>query len=344
MKILYGIQGTGNGHISRARALKPALTAGGAEVDCLFSGRAADKFFDMDVFGDYQIKQGITFITSNLKIKYWQTIRNAGLKQFFKDVKAIDLSRYDLVITDFEPITAWAAKKQNKDIVGIGHQYSYVNSLPPKIGSLPTKLATRFYAPTKESLGLNWHHYDQPILPPIVGIEEEMALENQDFTLVYLPFNNGQEAVKTLQKIKDKNFRMHSADVKPGDYGNVTVFPFDRKLFMENLHHCNSVLCNAGFELVSESLQLGKKIMVLPLKGQDEQRANAATLADLSLASVQKTLVPEAIKKWQEEAVATRVEYPDVSSAIAQWILDGRQQSPLSLAENLWAQVQVTQQ
>ncbi|MGL5401221.1 MAG: glycosyltransferase family protein, partial [Plesiomonas shigelloides] len=51
MKLLYGIQGTGNGHLSRARELVPALRAQGIRVDVLCSGRAADAYFDMQVFG-----------------------------------------------------------------------------------------------------------------------------------------------------------------------------------------------------------------------------------------------------------------------------------------------------
>lgn len=47
MKILFGVQGTGNGHISRARALNKYLKADGISVDYIFSGRERDKYFDM---------------------------------------------------------------------------------------------------------------------------------------------------------------------------------------------------------------------------------------------------------------------------------------------------------
>ena len=39
MKILYGVQGTGNGHITRGRAMQKALSDAGIEVDWVFSGR-----------------------------------------------------------------------------------------------------------------------------------------------------------------------------------------------------------------------------------------------------------------------------------------------------------------
>ncbi|NMS31154.1 glycosyltransferase family protein, partial [Vibrio parahaemolyticus] len=51
MKILYGVQGTGNGHIARARAMSHAFKEHDVEVDFLFSWRAPEKYFSMEAFG-----------------------------------------------------------------------------------------------------------------------------------------------------------------------------------------------------------------------------------------------------------------------------------------------------
>lgn len=53
MKILYAIQGTGNGHISRARDIIPILVRRG-ELDLLISGNEADLTPDVPV--RYQFK------------------------------------------------------------------------------------------------------------------------------------------------------------------------------------------------------------------------------------------------------------------------------------------------
>ena len=60
MKIFYGVQGTGNGHIARARVMAKELNSAGIDVQFLFTGRAADKYFDMAVFGDYELRTGLT--------------------------------------------------------------------------------------------------------------------------------------------------------------------------------------------------------------------------------------------------------------------------------------------
>ena len=119
MKIFYGVQGTGNGHLARSRVMAKELKAAGIETQFLFTGRAADKYFDMEVFGDYQIRTGLTFNTSKGKLNYCKTAIEAKVSTFLNDVKMLDLSDYDLIITDFEPVSAWAARRQKKSVLGL---------------------------------------------------------------------------------------------------------------------------------------------------------------------------------------------------------------------------------
>ena len=58
MKILYAIQGTGNGHISRARDIIPLLQKKG-DLDILISGIQADVELPYEV--KYKLK-GLSFI------------------------------------------------------------------------------------------------------------------------------------------------------------------------------------------------------------------------------------------------------------------------------------------
>ena len=87
MKILYGVQGTGQGHISRARALALALRDWPVEVTWLFSGRARENLFDMDIFGDYAHRRGLTFKTRAGRMQYWATVRGNSLPRFLRDAR-----------------------------------------------------------------------------------------------------------------------------------------------------------------------------------------------------------------------------------------------------------------
>lgn len=69
MRILYGVQRTGNGHISRARAMARELARREVHVQFVFSGRAPENYFDMRVFGDYRFFRGLSFTTRNGSIK-----------------------------------------------------------------------------------------------------------------------------------------------------------------------------------------------------------------------------------------------------------------------------------
>ncbi|MFM8341169.1 MAG: glycosyltransferase, partial [Methylomonas sp.] len=111
-----------------------ALYAAGFDVTFQFTGRPADKYFDMEIFGDYQVKAGLTFNTNKGQVSYLKTALEEQPISFMRDIKALDLSGYDLVISDFEPVTAWAAKLQGIKTIGIGHQYAF-NYEIPKAGS-----------------------------------------------------------------------------------------------------------------------------------------------------------------------------------------------------------------
>lgn len=104
MKIFYGIQGTGNGHITRGRIMARELQAADLEVTYLFTGRPQDKFFAMDVFNGNQWREGLTFATHKGKINHLKTVLQSKPLNFLKDIRQLDLSAYDLVICDFEPV------------------------------------------------------------------------------------------------------------------------------------------------------------------------------------------------------------------------------------------------
>ena len=138
MRILYGVQSTGNGHITRARAMARALADQGLSVDYLFSGREADQFFDMEGFGAYRLCQGFTLAIENGRLDTLGTLRRLAPRRFLREVRALDLEPYDLVITDFEPVTAWAARLRHKPSVGIGHQYAFLYPVPRPAGGAAT--------------------------------------------------------------------------------------------------------------------------------------------------------------------------------------------------------------
>ncbi|MEO0444370.1 MAG: glycosyltransferase family protein, partial [Pseudomonadota bacterium] len=205
MKILYGVQATGNGHITRARAMHKALQAHNFQVDYLFSGREKEKLFDMDDFGDFACHSGLTFVTDAGSVKPFATYQENSFKQLLSDIKTLDLSAYDLVLTDFEPISAWAAKKQNKPSIAIGHQYAFDHKIPKRGNNPVTALFMQYFAPASMRLGLHWHHFGQNILPPIADTHEQAIDVIDNKIIVYLGFESNNEVINYYQEEFQQN-------------------------------------------------------------------------------------------------------------------------------------------
>lgn len=346
MKILYGVQATGNGHITRARAMAPRLKAAGIETTWLFSGRPREKLFDMEVFGDYQWRGGLTFATRNGHVQYLKTAWENSLAGFASDVRNLDLAAYDLVICDFEPVTAWAAKLRGVKTIGIGHQYAFSYDIPKASADFMGKAVLEHFAPVSLGLGVHWHHFQQPIMPPII---EQLATDipvKADKVLVYLPFEALDAVVALLKPFQNFQFHLYSPE-SPQDgreaADNIRVKPLSREGFQQDFADAAAVISNAGFELASEALQAGKKILAKPLHGQMEQASNALALEVLRLGQVMQELDSATVADWLERGRPVQVEYPDSAKIIVDWLLEGDWRIGQAWIDGIWAQTRQIQ-
>lgn len=339
MRIFYGVQATGNGHITRARVLLPALQAAGAEVDMLFSGRAEERLFNMEPFGNYQVRRGFTFVTEEGRVRRWKTLRHNSMLQFYRDLKDLDLASYDLVLSDFEPLTAWAAKRQRVPSVGVAHQYAFYHSIPGTGRTPWLKQSLRLFAPVDVPVGLHWHPFNAPILPPMIEPLGAVPEQGDGRILVYLPFEALEEVCYWLSPFMDRRFRIYCDIDQPRQVGGLELQPFSRSGFQQDLQACSGVVANAGFGLCSEALQAGKKLLVKPLQHQVEQSSNAVVLARMGAARVMTAFDPDVIEDWLHQPAGRPLPWPDVAGALANWLTTGRQVRLSELAAELWQQV-----
>lgn len=343
MKVFYGVQGTGNGHITRARVMSKALAEAGVEVKFQFTGRPAQHYFDMEVFNDYDVRTGLTFNTHRGQVNYLKTVWESRPITFIRDVKSLDLSDYDLVITDFEPVTAWAAKRQKKKVLGIGHQYAFQHQIP-RDGSDPlASTVMKYFAPADLGIGLHWHHFDQPILPPIIATPSLPQRFLKHKVLVYLPFEDTTEVFELLSPYTTHEFYVYTPNPKPSEHAHILCKPLSRDGFQQDLYDCSGIISNAGFELASEALHLGKKILVKPLGQQMEQISNARALQNLGYGHVMQALNGQAIETWLEDNRAIQISYPHVASILTQWLLDGMPALDKSFFSHVWRDVAVNE-
>jgi len=338
MKILYGVQGTGNGHITRARIMAKTLARQGARVDWVFSGRPPENYFDMELFGDYRCFSGLTLVTRKGRVLPFKTLTQNHFARLHWDIRQLDLSGYDLIINDFEPVSAWAARRAGKPVLGISHQCAFLHAIPRRGDNVLTRAFMRYFAPVDRAIGLHWYHFDQPILPPLVEASDFPNESRPGHYLVYLPFGEAADILPQLSHFPEHHFYLYQAVPKPEDRGHIHIRPFSRQGFQADLHRCEGVICSAGFELPSEAIQLGKKLLVQPVRGQMEQESNALALSELGYGAVTPYLTVDAIGQWLTSPKPRPLEYPPVAEALARWLVqDGADAETFdSMCAQLW--------
>ena len=75
------------------------------------------------------------------------------------------------------------------------------------------------------------------------------------------------------------------------------------------------VLCGAGFETPAEVLHLRKKLLVVPMKSQYEQKCNAVALKKLGVPVLKKIKKGnlKKIEKWLDSNKRVNITFPEVA-------------------------------
>jgi uncharacterized protein (TIGR00661 family) len=284
MKIFYAVQATGNGHISRAMELLPYFQRYG-QVDIFLSG--ANNSLELDAAVKYRSKGLSLFYTNSGGLNYWEIAKQISPLRVYNEVRHLPVENYDLVINDFESITSLACMLKKIPSVNFGHQACFISPKVPR----PEKQERmgewilRNYARATQYVGLHFKQYDDFILPPVIK-REILQAEPQDrgHITVYLSSYSDATVRRHLQPLSDFRFQVFSKEVKqPTLDGNILFLPVNRGSFNKSLITCKAILTGAGFETPAEALYLGKKLMVIPIRGQYEQSCNAAALVKMGV-------------------------------------------------------------
>ncbi|TVZ25866.1 uncharacterized protein (TIGR00661 family) [Gillisia sp. Hel_I_86] len=319
MRILYAIQGTGNGHLCRALDIVPILQKKG-EVDILISGTQAD------IVLPYKIKyrfKGLSFVFGKKGgVDLWQTWRKNDSRRFLLDIKKLPLEEYDLVINDFEPVSAWSAVIKRATCFSLSHQAAVLaKNAPMPLKKDPFgRFILKKYAPAKKAYGFHFSEFNHNIFTPVIRKQvRQLKVTTGEHYTVYLPSYSDKKLVKILgrfPKIKWEVFSKHNK--KDVIVKNIHIQPIHNERFLNSLASCKGVVCGAGFETPAEVLFLRKKLLVVPMKNQYEQHCNAAALKGLGvcvLENLKKKRSPE-IGQWLKTDKIIEMEYPDKTEDI----------------------------
>lgn len=289
MKILYGIQGTGHGHISRAREIIPELVKY-AEVDVLLSGYNCK--MELEGIGVMR-KRGISLnYNSEGSVSILKTAAGLQPITFIRDIRQLETADYNFVISDYEPVSAWAARKNGTFSVAMSHQASFLSkqSPRPRNRSMFGEAVLRHFAPCSRQLGFHFQRYDSFILPPVIRRDvRELSPENDNHVTVYLPAYDHSFLLKMFLQVPETDWHLFSPDCDaPFSVENVFVYPVGNRSFLESMKSSRGVLTGAGFETCAEAMFLGKKLLSIPISGQYEQYCNEAALKKMGVHTARK--------------------------------------------------------
>lgn len=323
MKILYTIQGTGNGHVARALELYPVLSRY-AQVDVLISGIQTE--LDLPFPIKYRLS-GLSFIFGKHGgIDKWATARRMRPIRLLRDIFTLPLSQYDFVINDFEPISAWACRLQGKKIIGVSHQMAVLHPDAPKPLSDDAfgRWILKHYAPCHWELGLHFIPLGNNVTTPVIRRQiRERNIQNAGHYTVYLPAYDDASIIEELSQFPGIRWEVFSKkSILTYTSSNVHIRPINSQAFVDSMANSAGVLCGAGFETPAEALFLQKKLMVIPMKGQYEQQCNAACLKSMGVPVIDSLHRRNRaqLALWLDSGEPIQVHYPDNAADIAERI------------------------
>lgn len=320
MKVLYAIQGTGNGHLSRATAVIPVLKKH-CDLDVLVSGTQADISIDYPV--KYKLRGLSFYFGKKGGIDVWETFSQASLIRLKQEFDVLPVDNYDLVINDFEPVSAWACQFKEVPCISLSHQSALLEpNVPlPSEKDLVGSFVLRYYAPAHDFIGFHFQRYTERIYTPIIRSDIRRAIpDDHGHYTVYLPAYDDFFLASILSLDNVTRWEIYSKSGNDTDYNShIIIRPVNAAHFAQSMLHSSGVLCGAGFETPAEALFLGKKLMVVPMKGQYEQHCNAAALAGMGVSVLYaiNTRSVEKIKEFTQSSPIDRIEYPDQLEEIA---------------------------
>ncbi len=328
MKIFYAVQATGNGHISRAMELLPHLQQYGS-VDIFLSGNNSNLSLDAPI--RYRSKGLSLYYNCKGGLDFWQVAKDFQPLRLRQEIKDLPVEKYDLVINDFDYITAAACAKKNIPSVNFGHQASFQSELTPRPSTKSTagEWILKNYAKASRYIGLHFKSYDNFIFTPVIK-KEILEAEPVDgnYITVYLPSYCEPQLINIFQPFGDIQFEIFSSQTKePKTYDNISFLPVNKKLFNRSFINCAGIITGGGFETPAEALHLGKKIMTIPIRSQYEQQCNAAALEKLGvlkLKSIDSDFETH-LYNWMNEGRVIKMDYSQTIPQCLEFLFENKE-------------------
>ncbi|RYF52085.1 MAG: glycosyl transferase [Cytophagaceae bacterium] len=236
MKIFYAVQATGNGHISRAMELVPQLQEYG-HVDIFLSGSNGTLELDLPI--KYRSKGLSLHYNCKGGLDFWKVFRGYEPFRMKQEIRDLPVEKYDLVLNDFDYITAAACARKKIPSIQFGHQASFqsLHTPRPLNRSMAGEWILDNYAKATTYVGLHFKAYDDFIFTPIIKSEIRTAEpSDKNHVTVYLPSYCEAQLTTIFQQFRDIRFEIFCFETKqPKSVNNIRFIPVNKTLFNNKL-------------------------------------------------------------------------------------------------------------
>ncbi len=308
--ILYGVNGEGAGHSTRAREVLAHLRASGHRLHVVSFDRGlrnlASDFEVTEIFGfrlDY-VRNRVRYGKTVLKNLVTAPRASRSVRKLRRLARAWDI---DLVITDFEPISCHVGHRLRLPVISIDNQHCLVYgeiSYPREYRreAAAAKLVTRMMTPRADTY-LVTSFFTPPLknkrtflFPPILRKEVLEARPSVGSAVVVYVTSPSTELANLLKGIRQQ-FICYGFG-REGVDGNILFKKPSLQTFLQDLTAAKAVIANSGFSLISEALYLGKPYLAWPMKRQFEQVFNAYYVGQMGYGAYWEDLNKERIESF----------------------------------------------
>jgi len=315
-RIIYAVAGEGFGHASRAHFVGQRFLEAGHDVIFAASLRALlylRPYYGervKEIFGlSYDYSKGYVDPMATLWKNLSHFPRGHRLnRELFEQV--YQPFEPDLVITDFEPFSAWWAWRHRVPFISIDNEHLLTlceldHEFRDLFGHLNAKVVVRFhYLGAKAYVITNF--FQAPLkskaavlAPPIVrpAIARLQPSEAGHIVVYATTGTDEQRWRDVLGRFAAQEFHVYGFN-KDAQWQNCVFKAASTEGFATDLAAARGVIASAGYSLLSECLYLRKKMLLLPLAGQYEQLLNARYVEKLGLGVWSKQVEESVVSRF----------------------------------------------
>lgn len=287
--ILYGVNGEGSGHSTRAKEVIKHLEGRGHTVRVVSFDRGlrnlSESFDVTEIFG-------LRIAYVNNRMRYRRTLAKnlfsapRAARSLGRLLRLAEDWKIELVITDFEPLSCHVGRRKRLPVISIDNQHCLTNvdvTFPSRSrrDAAAAKMLTRLMTPHAQSY-LVTSFFPARVLrrntflfPPILR-REVLATKPSagEHVLVYVT-SPSPELARLLRQVRASFVAYGFGREGQENDGNILFKKPSMEGFLADLAGCKAIVANAGFSLVSEALHLGKPYLAVPVRNQFEQIFNA---------------------------------------------------------------------